>query len=95
VDGGSHRFAVVLPETGREGAGIFTRRLTSRMVEFVAKRGGAIRSEQVADRALTYPDDEGELEALRARFSEIDRAEHPPQTLQVRGGLPVQKEGGV
>jgi diguanylate cyclase (GGDEF)-like protein len=95
VDEEIHRFAVVLPETGREGAGIFTQRLTRRMVEFVAKRGAAIRSEQVGERALTYPDDEGELENLRTRFSEIDRAEHPPQALQARGGLSVEKEGGV
>lgn len=95
VDGDTHRFAVVLPETGREGAGIFTQRLTRRMVEFVDKRGGSIRSEQIEERALTYPDDEGELEALRARFSEIDAAEHPPQALQARGGLAVEKEGGV
>jgi len=95
VDGEIHRFAAVLPETGREGAGIFTQRLTLRMVEFVAKRGGAIRSEQVGSRALTYPDDERELESLRTRFSEIDRTEHPPQPLEPRGGVSVEQEGGI
>lgn len=95
VDGEIHRFAVVLPETGAEGARTFSQRLTRRMVEFVAKRGGAIRLEQVGGGALTFPDDEPELESLRTRFSEIDRTEHPPEGLQARGGLSVEKEGGI
>jgi diguanylate cyclase (GGDEF)-like protein len=78
--GESHLVAVVMPETGREGAQIFTERLKGRLVEFVAKRGGAIRSEQVQSRSVTYPEDDEELEELRKRFAEVDRTEHPEQS---------------
>ena len=75
-DGRRHRFAVVLPETGREGVQVFGERLQQRVAEFLGQRGtqglqGLGRIE------ITYPDDEEGLNKLRDEFAAIERAEHP------------------
>ena len=75
-DGRRHRFAVVLPETGREGVQVFGERLQQRVAEFLGQRGtqglqGLGRIE------ITYPDDEDGLNELRDEFAAIERAEHP------------------
>lgn len=75
----SHRFAVVLPETGREGVVVFGQRLADKVHEFLAKKGLGIERTQIAHLTLTLPDDEAELAALRDQFAEIDRAEHPEE----------------
>lgn len=80
-DGSSHRFAVVLPETGREGASIFVNRLGDRMTQFLEERGVALGEEGVVRIAVTFPDDGDEpIEKLRAEFREIDKHEHPEST---------------
>ena len=77
-DGSRHRFAVVLPETGREGASIFVNRLGDRMAQFLEERGVALGDEGVTRTAVTFPDDGDEpIEKLRAEFREIDKHEHP------------------
>ena len=76
-DASHDRFAVVLPETGPEGARIFTQRLAARLAEYLEHRGAAVTLDDVRSVALTYPDDEGALFAVRSEFAEIDRIEHP------------------
>ena len=77
-DGNRHNFAVVLPETGVEGSRIFTERLAERMVAYLRDRGVHLTSEDVAVEHVTYPEDgEDRVEALRRRFADIDRHEHP------------------
>ena len=76
-DGGVHRLAVVLPETGREGTGIFTERFAARIAEFLRGRGANLAEGAVVTTALTFPDDEGALSALRHEFAQLDRADHP------------------
>lgn len=78
--GGRHRIAVVLPETGSEGARIFSERLADRLHEFLEGRGARIARTDVGQSALTYPDDEDRLGAMRDEFAEIERAEHPEAT---------------
>jgi len=75
-DGQRHRFAVVLPETGREGVQVFSDRLQQRVAEFLTQRG----AQDVAGLArtmITFPDDEAELNRLREEFAAIERVEHP------------------
>lgn len=77
-DGTMHRFACVLPETGVEGARIFTERLADRLHEYLVQRGVSIERERVSALSVTYPDDGDEaIQAIRRTFAEIDRHEHP------------------
>jgi GGDEF domain-containing protein len=73
----AHRLAVLLPETGPEGARIFTDRLVASLGEWLASQGldgpGELRSQ-----AVSYPADEEAMARLRADFDEVDRAEHAP-----------------
>ncbi len=71
-----HRLAVVLPETAREGAGIFTNRLTDRLSEYLAGRGARIDG-GLQGHSLTFPEDKDAIETLRAEFHAIDHVEHP------------------
>ncbi len=80
-DGERHRFAVVLPETAREGASIFVERLAERIERFLVERKFHLSEGDVGRRSVTFPDDDEEgIEALRAEFREIDRFEHPETT---------------
>lgn len=72
---GVHRFAVVLPETGPEGATVFTDRLAARLREMLERRGAAIA--ELSSRRFAYPDDEDALGKLRQEFADIERIEHP------------------
>ena len=77
-DGQRHNFAVVLPETGREGASIFVNRLGDKMAQFLEDKGVKLPEDGVRRTAVSYPDDGQEaVEELRARFREIDKHEHP------------------
>ncbi|MDP9068734.1 MAG: hypothetical protein M3N53_10395 [Actinomycetota bacterium] len=77
-DGERHRFAVVLPETAREGANIFVERLGQRIESFLVERRFHVAEGDVARRSVTFPDDgDEEIEALRTEFRAIDRREHP------------------
>jgi GGDEF domain-containing protein len=72
-----YRFAVVLPETGQEGAHIFADRLADKMGTFLNGRGlRVVRSDIKAD-AATFPDDEAAIAKMRSGFAAIDRLEHP------------------
>lgn len=71
-----HRLAVVLPETAREGARIFTDRLADRVSGYLSRRGAKFSGE-LKRTALTYPDDEEGIRRVRGDFEEVDRAEHP------------------
>jgi GGDEF domain-containing protein len=76
-----HRLAVVLPETGPEGAQIFADRLVERVGQYLEDRGAAGAKGSVKGFAITYPGDEEAMTTLRAEFAEIDRTEHPPETV--------------
>jgi GGDEF domain-containing protein len=75
--GDRHRIAIVLPETGREGARIFSERLADRLHEFLQIRGAKLDRSAVGRVALTYPDEQDRLIAMRDEFAAIERAEHP------------------
>jgi GGDEF domain-containing protein len=72
-----HRLAVVLPETGPEGARIFADRLAQRVSDYLGQRGAAVAPGVVGGVAVSFPEDGDALETLRAQFAEIDRREHP------------------
>jgi diguanylate cyclase (GGDEF)-like protein len=74
-DGGRHRLAVVLPETGREGAGVFAGRLREWVADYLRQRSAG--ADDVSQVALTFPDDEQGMRSLREEFAAIDRVEHP------------------
>lgn len=75
-DGSVHRFVVVCPETGEEGARVFSSRLGERIGEFLRAHGVAIEGSLVSSSA-TFPGDDSTLNALKAQFAAIDRAQHP------------------
>ena len=73
-----HRFAVICPETGPEGARIFVDRMAERIATILNDRG--IKSVAVGDlgrAAVTFPGDDDSLDRLRSEFASIDREEHP------------------
>jgi GGDEF domain-containing protein len=75
-DGTRHRLAVVLPETGPEGAKIFLGRLVERIAEYLDKLADVHRFD-VGRTAVTFPGDDEVLKQLREQFAAIDRTEHP------------------
>ncbi|MGH6691445.1 MAG: GGDEF domain-containing protein, partial [Gammaproteobacteria bacterium] len=86
----SHRVAVVLPETGNEGAGIFARRLAERLAEQLTGRHDGTGNTPVAASWMTYPGDDERLAELQASFREIDRLERPEEAAAVAGPGPGQ-----
>lgn len=72
-----HRLAVVLPETGPEGAQLFTDRLADWVAEYLHGRGAEMDRGQVKAIALTFPEDEQEIRRLRAEFEKVARVEFP------------------
>lgn len=75
-DGSVHRFAVVCPETGEDGARVFSSRLAERLGEFARSRGAALAGDPVHG-SSTFPGDDEGMRALREQFAAIDRSEHP------------------
>jgi GGDEF domain-containing protein len=71
------RFAVVLPETGPEGARTFADRLADKMGSFLNDRRIEISRDDIHAFAATFPGDGPELASVRAGFTEIDHLEHP------------------
>lgn len=71
-----HRLAVVLPETSREGAAIFTDRLRARLDEYLNRRGLTVAGD-LTTRILTFPEDEQTINKLRDDFRAIEKTEHP------------------
>jgi hypothetical protein len=76
-DGSVHRFAVICPETGAEGAAVFSGRLAERVAAFVRGRGVALPAGDLVSVACTFPGDDDRMVALREQFAAIDRFEHP------------------
>jgi len=77
-DGTRHNFAIVLPETGQEGASIFVNRLADRMFTFLTERRVQVPEDAVTRQFVTFPDDgEEAVEQLRTEFRAIDAHEHP------------------
>ncbi|MDP9223166.1 MAG: diguanylate cyclase [Actinomycetota bacterium] len=72
-----YRFAVVLPETGPQGARVFAERLADNMVAFLGGRGIHVMRTDVTATAATFPDDEAAIAKVREGFADIDRLEHP------------------
>jgi GGDEF domain-containing protein len=65
-----HVFAVVLPETGADGAAIFTERLSTRLEALLLTDG-------IESQTMTFPGDDLALQRIRNEFVDIDRMEHP------------------
>jgi len=85
-DGEKHRFAVVCPETGPEGAKVFVDRLATGIAGFLRDRGVRLDDGAVLARATyTYPGDEDRLAALREEFAALDRTEHPEHPVEAAG----------
>lgn len=84
---GAHRLAVILPETGREGAHVFTGRFAEAVGRQVSELGGRLPREQLTARSATLPDDEEALRALQEDFDRIDRIDHP-ETHEVTRSAP-------
>jgi GGDEF domain-containing protein len=81
-DGSVHRFAVICPETGEEGARVFASRLGERIGDFVRSRGVPLPDGKLVAVAATYPGDDGRMATLRDQFAAIDRTEHPEHPVE-------------
>lgn len=76
-DGSVHRFAVICPETGAEGAAVFSARLGERVAAYVRSRGVELPAGDLVSVACTFPGDDDRMASLREQFAAIDRSEHP------------------
>lgn len=77
-DGTAHRIAVVMPETGLEGALIFTERLHVKVAEYLRSKGARVGDDDVVSQSITYPEHgEPEVQRMRSKFASIDKLEHP------------------
>jgi hypothetical protein len=74
-DGTRHRLAVVLPETGREGAQVFSSRLVDWTSDYLRQRSAA--TDGVTQELFSFPDDEPAIRTLREEFAAVEKAEHP------------------
>jgi hypothetical protein len=74
-DGTRHRLAVVLPETGREGAQVFASRLVDWTSDFLRQRSASV--DGVTQQLFSFPDDEAAIRTLREEFAAVEKAEHP------------------
>lgn len=77
TDGRRCRFVVVLPETGPEGARIFTDRMAERLAAFLRERNVAVPAEGLASVAATFPGDDDTIARLKDEFAELDKLQHP------------------
>lgn len=76
-DGTHHRFALVLPETDADGAGILSGRLRDGFITALESKGAQPRPDQTRLQALTFPGDDEAVVELRQEFAAIARAEYP------------------
>ncbi len=76
-DEGRHRLALVLPETGKEGAQVVAERMADDVAAILTRRGVELDPVHVRRHVVTYPGDDDALEELRREFEAIDRQEHP------------------
>ena len=77
LDGDVHRFGIVLPETGAEGAEVFSNRLAERVGSFLEERGAKAGEGGIRPASFTYPEHEQAIAELREEFRRVDRSEHP------------------
>lgn len=70
-DDDSDRFLVILPETGREGSAVLAGRLEEAARSFLTQQK-LVPNGNVSARALTYPEDNDSIEALRREVTEAD-----------------------
>ncbi len=80
ISDGRLRLVVILPETGPEGARIFTRRLVDRVAAHLNQRGAKVDTGEIATSEITLPEDQTQLEELAEIFRAINRTEHPEGT---------------
>ena len=95
-DGRRHRFAVVLPETGRDGGRVFVSRLVEKMADALAHRGVRVDAASIESDVAMFPDDGASLQRLRSEFAEIEAREHPETAHTVTGvptSSPEQRRG--
>jgi GGDEF domain-containing protein len=76
VDGERHRFATILPETGRDGGRVFAGRLVEKMQEVLSHRG-AVDPQRVSFDIATFPGDGEDLAEFRRDFASLEALEHP------------------
>jgi GGDEF domain-containing protein len=87
------RFAVVLPETGPDGARIFADRLADKMGLFLNERRIEVSRNDIHAFAATFPGDGPELASVRAGFAEIDALEHPEAAAAALTAAPAGGDG--
>lgn len=98
TDGVTHHLGVVMPETGPEGALIFTERLRDKVNEYLVNKGAVLGPEDVVSRCVTYPvDGEPEVQRLRSDFAAIERLQNPkgPQPTAQPPAKPPRTGGGA
>lgn len=71
-----HVFAIVLPETGSEGAWVVAEDLRRKMAQELERVAGTRMGQGPVEVRVAAPDD-GSLDILRAEFAALDRLEHP------------------
>lgn len=74
---GTHRFALLLPETGQEGTQILTERLADEVARYLSDRGAKVASRDVGRIGISYPMQSEEVQSIRAAFADIARHEYP------------------
>jgi GGDEF domain-containing protein len=80
MSGGVHRLAIILPETGKEGAHIFTSRLVQKIAEYLTSKGATLTADQIKNEEITLPEEKALLDELVVTFRAIDRMQHPEPT---------------
>lgn len=82
----AHLYALVLPETGQEGARILTGRLAQEVTRYLGEREVDIDISSVPHVGLTYPMDADEIQGARHRFEEIAHRDFPEAPRQASPG---------
>lgn len=77
ADRSRHLFAIVLPETGAEGAGVLAQDLRQRIGRELRTAQGTNADVGGLKLRVVTPDAGGSLEALRTEFFALDRLKHP------------------
>lgn len=77
MSAGMHRLAIILPETGKEGAHIFTSRLVQKIAEYLTSKGAPLTADQIKNEEITLPEEKALLDDLIVTFRAIDRTQHP------------------
>jgi GGDEF domain-containing protein len=76
LDGDHHRFAVILPETGKAGGEVFAGKVATNVSTWLHDNGVSAAG-PLEPQVVAFPDDEEALQRLSADFAAIDHVEHP------------------